>query len=180
MYRRILVPLDASRASQLAFRQALDLARSRPVRVRLLNVMEERAMMPAITAYPLLGDMTFLLDSLKASRKKLLRDALELAEAQGVEAEPAVRKSGSRHVSDVILDEARKWRADLIAMGTHGRRGLDRLIMGSDAARVLLDANIPVLLVRGGESPVPAKKRVAKARVDKTGRRGATRGKARA
>lgn len=179
MYRRILVPLDASRASQLAFRQALDLARSRPVRVRLLNVLEESAMMPALSAYPLLGDMSFLLDSLKASRSKMLQDALELAEAHGVKAEPAVRRSGSRHVSDVILDEARKWRADLIAMGTHGRRGMDRLITGSDAARVLLDANVPVLLVRGGESRLPVKKRIAKARVDKT-RRGASRGKARA
>lgn len=180
MYRRILVPLDASRASQLAFHHALDLARSRPVRVRLLNVLEESSMMPAIAAYPLLGDMSFLLDSLKVSRKKILQEALELAEAHGVKAEPAVRKAGSRYVSDVILDDARKWRADLIAMGTHGRRGLGRLIMGSDAARVLLDANIPVLLVRGGRSPLPAKARFAKAGAHEAGRRGASRGRARA
>lgn len=180
MYRRILVPLDASRASQLAFRHALNLARSRPVRIRLLNVLEESAMLPVIRAYPLLGDMSFLLDSLKAARKKMLQEALELAEAHGVTAEPAMRKSDSRFVSDVILDDARKWRADLIVMGTHGRRGLHRLIMGSDAARVLLDANIPILLVRGGRSPLPATERIAKARVDKGRRPGASRQKARA
>ena len=57
---------------------------------------------------------------------------------------------GLYFVSDVILAEARKWRADVIVIGTHGRRGLNRLLMGSDAQRVLDGATVPVLLVKAG------------------------------
>jgi nucleotide-binding universal stress UspA family protein len=53
-----------------------------------------------------------------------------------------------RRASDVILEAAIKWRADLIVMGTHGRRGLDRLLIGSDAERVLRSTPVPLLLVR--------------------------------
>jgi nucleotide-binding universal stress UspA family protein len=53
-----------------------------------------------------------------------------------------------RRVSDAILEAAKKWRADLIVMGTHGWRGLNRLLLGSDAERVLRGVSVPLLLVR--------------------------------
>jgi len=56
--------------------------------------------------------------------------------------------SRGRNISDTILDDARKWRADLIVMGTHGHRGFNRLLLGSDAERVLHDTPVPILLVR--------------------------------
>ena len=66
----------------------------------------------------------------------------------------------ARPVSDVILNEARKWRADLIVMGAHGRRGINRLLLGSDAERVLHGVQIPVLLVKAEErKPRRARKR---------------------
>ena len=65
-----------------------------------------------------------------------------------------------RAVSGVILEDARKFRADLIVMGTHGRRGLNRLLLGSDAERVLREARIPVLLVRQQQ---PQRRRARKA-----------------
>jgi nucleotide-binding universal stress UspA family protein len=55
----------------------------------------------------------------------------------------------SGRVADVILNEARKWRADVIVMGTHGRRGISRTLLGSDAEAVVRSATAPVLLVRG-------------------------------
>ena len=146
MYRRILVPLDGSSASQRSLHHALELARGKPARVRFLNVLEKSATLPAMDAYPLVGDMDFLLDSILASRRKILADALAVAEKHHVHAEHALRKSRSRDVSDVILDDARNWKADIIVMGTHGRRGLGRLLMGSDAERVLRDSPVPVLL----------------------------------
>ena len=69
--------------------------------------------------------------------------------------------SGGRHASDVILDEAKRWRADLIVMGTHGRRGFNRLLLGSDAERVLRDTPVPLLLVREQYVKPPRKRRVA-------------------
>lgn len=78
----------------------------------------------------------------------------------GVKAEPALAEGRGRLVSDVILDDAKKWRADLIVMGTHGHRGFKRLLLGSDAERVLRDAPVPVLLVHRDKP----KRRIAKKR----------------
>lgn len=65
---------------------------------------------------------------------------------------------GSRAVSDVILNEAKKWRADLVVMGTHGRRGVNRILLGSDVERIVREEPVPVLLVRGD----PPTRRAAK------------------
>jgi len=66
--------------------------------------------------------------------------------------------------STLGLAEAQKWRADVIVMGTHGHRGLSRLLLGSDAEGVLREAGVPLLLVRGGEE----KRRAAKKRARKS------------
>jgi hypothetical protein len=60
-----------------------------------------------------------------------------------------------QRVADKILNEAREWRADIIVMGTHGRRGFGHLVLGSDAEAVLHDAPVPVLLIKA----VPAEDR---------------------
>ena len=60
-----------------------------------------------------------------------------------------VEKYGER-VVDAIVDEAKRWRADLIVIGTHGRRGVSHLLLGSVAEGVVRLAPAPVLLVRGG------------------------------
>ena len=52
------------------------------------------------------------------------------------------------HAADIIVAQAKKWRADIIVIGTHGRRGLRRLVMGSDAEEVVRTSPVPVLLVR--------------------------------
>ena len=54
-------------------------------------------------------------------------------------------------VADLVVEQARQWGAELIVLGTHGRRGLGRALLGSDAEQVLRQAPVPVLLVRGGE-----------------------------
>ena len=58
-----------------------------------------------------------------------------------------LREPLTKRVADEVLSEAKKWRADLIVMGTHGRRGLRRLVLGSDAEQIVRLANVPVLLV---------------------------------
>ncbi len=146
MYRRILVPVDGSTTSALGVKHAVGLAKDQRARVRALNVIDDILMIPSIDA---VGDMSFLLDSLKETGEKALTEALALARRSGVRAESARVKSRGRPVSDAILADARKWRADVIVVGTHGRRGLNRLLLGSDAERVLREATVPVLLVRG-------------------------------
>jgi nucleotide-binding universal stress UspA family protein len=89
-----------------------------------------------------------ILDSLKAEGRKVLSTAGRAAESAGAKAEAVQIASRGQPVSDVILREAKRAKADLVVMGTHGRRGLNRLLLGSDAERVLRQSNVPVLLVR--------------------------------
>jgi nucleotide-binding universal stress UspA family protein len=54
-----------------------------------------------------------------------------------------------RRVADAIVAQAKKWKADVIVIGTHGREGLARVVLGSDAELVVRESPVPVLLVRG-------------------------------
>lgn len=146
MYRRILVPVDGSATSKLGLRHAVGLAKDQRARVRVLNVLDDLAMTPMDEGYPV--DMTRFIESMRQSGKKALDESSALAEKAGVNAGTAMVETHGRRVSDVILGDAKAFHADLIVMGTHGRRGLNRLLLGSDAERVLRDAPVPVLLIR--------------------------------
>jgi nucleotide-binding universal stress UspA family protein len=113
---------------------------------------------PGMDAYAPL-DMTPLIDSVKTEGQKGLKKAVALAARKKIRVDAAMVRSRGLYVSEVILDDARKWRADLIVMGTHGRRGFNRLLMGSDAERVLRDAPVPLLLVRADDSKESTGKR---------------------
>jgi len=88
-----------------------------------------------------------IIEELKRGGKRVLLAAERLARAKGVRTESELRESAGVRVSDVISAQARRWRADLIVMGTHGRRGVNRMLMGSDAELVVRNASTPVLLV---------------------------------
>jgi len=142
VYRRILVAVDGSATSKLALRHALGLGKDQRARVRLLNVIED----VAIAQWWM--DIPRFIESMKVAGKKALDEGAALAKKAGVNAATAMVEARGRHVSDMILGDAKTFRADVIVMGTHGLRGLNRLLLGSDAERVLRDAPVPVLLVR--------------------------------
>jgi nucleotide-binding universal stress UspA family protein len=150
MYRRILVPLDGSATSSRGLREAVGLAKIHKARLRLLNVLDERFFVSTAEGYPM-SNVSELIGSLRAEGQRALDDASKLALKQGVLVDASLVESGGKPVSDVILDEARKSRADLIVMGTHGRRGINRMLLGSDAERVIRSAPVPVLLIRAEE-----------------------------
>ena len=151
MYRKLLVPLDGSATSTRALREATGLAKAQGARLRLLNVLDERYFVSTVEGYTM-SNIDELIASLRAEGQKALDEASKVARKQGVKIDASLVESRGRPVSDVILDEARKWRADLIVMGTHGRRGINRMLLGSDAERVLRSAPVPVLLVRAEEA----------------------------
>ena len=174
MYRRILVPVDGSSASQLGLEHALGLGRDQNAVVRVLYVLDDTYMLPSMDAYPV-ADMSFLLESAKGAGEKALAQAVALARKKHVSAEKVMLESRGRPVSDVILAHARTWGAEIIVMGTHGRRGFNRLLLGSDAERVLRDTKVPLLLVRGEtRKRRTATKRAAKSRKRSTSRRSPT------
>jgi nucleotide-binding universal stress UspA family protein len=88
---------------------------------------------------------------MRESSNKLLAEARSEAEKAGVRAETQLLEldERSQRISDRIANEAAAWPADLIVLGTHGRRGMDRLVLGSVAEGVARTATAPVMLVRG-------------------------------
>lgn len=147
MYRRILAPVDGSAVSTLGLHHAVALAKSQGAHLRVLNVLDARLVAPTLTGYSE-ADVRKILAGVGRTGPAALRSAAAFAAKRGVKPDIALLQGAGRLVSDVILEDANRWGADLIVMGTHGRRGLDRLLMGSDAQRVLGEASVPVLLVR--------------------------------
>jgi nucleotide-binding universal stress UspA family protein len=176
MYQRILVPVDGSATSIRGLDEAIRIASARNARLRLLNVIDDTLLVPAAYANPV-GDLGDVIDSLAASGRSALELGTKRAAKRGVQVEQAQVRAGLRAVSDVILREARKWRADLLVMGTHGRRGVKRLVLGSDAERVLREALVPVLLVRATDAdderarPTSSRKAARKPRSRRTARK---------
>ena len=81
--------------------------------------------------------------------QSILAAARKRVEDAGIPVEVQMREVFGSRIGDSVLDEAANWPADLIVIGTHGRRGLRRLVLGSDAEHILRSAPVPVLLVRG-------------------------------
>ncbi len=146
MYRRILVPVDGSRTSSRGLKEALGLAKREKAKVRLVHVVDESM---AIGFAESGLDLQPMLDGLRENGSRLLERMRKAAAKAGVRAESQLYESMAGPAATTILRDARKWRADLIVMGTHGRRGIRRVVLGSDAEHVLREATVPVLLVRG-------------------------------
>ncbi|MBV8467531.1 MAG: universal stress protein [Burkholderiales bacterium] len=145
MYKRILVPTDGSPTAHKGLQEACALARTVGASLRLLNVVDSRIIYTDFSGFSNYGD---LLDALCKNGEEVLMEAKKFAMTSGVSAETKLIETQAATVSDVILQEVESWPADLIVMGTHGRRGLSHLVMGSDAESVLRLAKVPVLLVR--------------------------------
>lgn len=146
MFKRILVPVDGSKAAGLGLDTAIKLAKDQDAVLIILHVVDNRV----ITQGMGMGGIGIerLFDSLRAGGKQILAKAQARALKQQARAKIIIDESNVRSVSDVIVRQARKLRSDLIVIGTHGRRGLSRLVMGSDAEGVVRTAPSPVMLVR--------------------------------
>jgi nucleotide-binding universal stress UspA family protein len=149
MYRRILVAVDGSETSNLALEHALQLGKDQRARVRIVHALESVQYLVALSGgYAF--DVGELFDSLRRNGERVLAASLDKARAVGVDAETALveGKEPMDRAAQILVQGARNWDADLIVLGTHGRRGFDRLFLGSVAEHVLRIASVPVLLVR--------------------------------
>jgi nucleotide-binding universal stress UspA family protein len=144
VYKRILVPVDGSPTSNAGLKEALRLAKDQSARLRLVHIVDNLIVFNT----PEAGiNIEPILNSMKRGGKRLLDRAAKLASSRGVRPEPELWESTGVRVAEVIVERAKRWRADLIVMGTHGRRGVNRMLMGSDAELVVRNAPMPVLLV---------------------------------
>jgi nucleotide-binding universal stress UspA family protein len=154
-YKRILVPVDGSPTSNAGLREAIELAKAQGASLRLVHVADEHFL--ASMGIEFAGNIDDLMASVAAAGRKALRAAERVVRRSGLEPSSVMFETLTGPVADPIIAEARKWRADLIVIGTHGRRGMRRVLMGSDAEQIVRLAPVPVLLVRSE----PAHKRAA-------------------
>ena len=149
MYPRILVAIDGSATSNLALEQAVQLAKDQRARLRIVHVVDLfRYSAPIADGYAF--DPTLLWETLREEGRQALSDAEAKARSAGVVAEAAILEGNdaSQRVASLVVRDAQQWDADLIVLGTHGRRGVDRLFFGSVAETLVRIAPTPVLLVR--------------------------------
>ncbi|ROZ75408.1 universal stress protein [Ramlibacter sp. WS9] len=147
MYRRILVATDGTKLSGTAARHGIDLAAAAGADLVALNVSERYPVAFFEKGFTVSGDEVDRFDAESASRGRALVDKLcGAALARGVKATPVVVRSN--HVAESILAAAKKHKCDLIVMASHGRKGLKRVLMGSETQQVLVHGTVPVLVVR--------------------------------
>jgi nucleotide-binding universal stress UspA family protein len=143
MYKRILMPTDGSACSIAAIREGLELAKVLGAEVTFLYALEDPSAtmyaMPEVVAY-----QPQLYEDLKKAGQVILNDVQRLADEANV---PSTAKLVQHSSPQEAILEAEK-EADLVIMGTHGRRGFNRFMFGSVAEGVLRRAETPYLLIR--------------------------------
>jgi nucleotide-binding universal stress UspA family protein len=145
-YKRILVPVDGSQTSTLGLREAIRLAKGQRASLQLVHVVDQHyVLMSGMEIGPQIDQLTL---GLKQRGRQILHKAEALAEKAKLKCSSSLLETFTGPAADLIVRQARKWRADLIVIGTHGRRGVRRLVMGSDAEQIVRSSPVPVLLVR--------------------------------
>ena len=146
MYRTILVPVDGSPAATAGLEEAIRIARTVDARLHLMNVVDD-----LFTGEGEGAAAGGLRSVVRDRGEKVLRRAREHVEAEGVIASSSLVRSGAERLTSLLARQADECGADLIVLGTHGHRGLSRLLMGSDDEHLLNVTTVPVLLVRSDE-----------------------------
>jgi len=146
VYTRILVPLDGSDTAERGLDEAIALASELKATLYLLNLSSDFAEMAEMA-----GNIDFepYRAGLNQYGKDLLEKASVRAVGRGIKTEILLRElRGGSRVAEAIVKAARDARCELIVIGTHGRRGVRRALLGSDAEDVVRTSHVPVLVVR--------------------------------
>jgi len=141
MYKLIVIAVDGSESSRQALEEGLLLAADQRAAVRFVHVCEPMR-------HIVMEGVVNLDHEIRRQGEVVLGEATERARVYGVTATTALVDAGERRVAAAIVDEAEAAGADLIALGTHGRRGFEKLLLGSVAEGVARRARVPVLLIR--------------------------------
>jgi nucleotide-binding universal stress UspA family protein len=145
MYDTILVPTDGSAGAEVAARHAIELASAFDSDVIVLSVVDERAFSNRF------ADVDTQVGDQRAALERNAREAIEVVERLAEGSDRSVETAIERgRPAETIREVAELTGADLVSMGTHGRTGLDRLLLGSVAERVVRTSPAPVLTSRAG------------------------------
>jgi nucleotide-binding universal stress UspA family protein len=145
MFNHILVPIDGSETSMLAVSKASGLALAFGSRITLIHVVDNYPFIGVGADYAL-GQNEYLAAATSSANAALARGVAALA-AEGLHSDQRVIDGHVVH--EGIVDTANAIAADLIVMGSHGRTGIEKLLLGSVTQRVLQESRVPVLVVKG-------------------------------
>ena len=144
MFKHILLAVDGSDASRLAVDKALALAKAFDSEVTLIYVIDLYAFTGVGTDFSY--GQTEYINTAKDEAQEVVGAARQVFESNGVAVKGLVVEAHS--VYQAILDAAHAARADMVVMGSHGRHGLEKLVLGSVTSQVLSHAHLSVLVVR--------------------------------
>lgn len=144
MYHRILVAIDGSNTSRNALDAALNLARSEHAELQPVFVIDDAPLYYSVPGY----DPSIITRAQTEEGERIIAAAAEAMRARGVAGAPRIVTTSSLEgIAERIVHAAQEFNADLLVLGTHGRRGMRRLMLGSVAEQTLRLAQLPVLLI---------------------------------
>ena len=146
MYQRILVPFDGSATSIRGLDEAVKLAALTGAELRIVHLLDDLQYATGFETYA--AYVNDVIPLMREAGEKILQNGKARAEASRVKADTLLLEGVAVRLADAIADQVNAWHADLIVIGTHGRRGVGRMLLGSDAEQVVRTASVPVLLVR--------------------------------
>ena len=147
MYKRIMVATDGSTLSKKAVAHAIDLAALSGAELVAVKVTPRYPQSYFEGSLPLTATEVNKVEKQWTDAAQKIVDAVaKAAKAKGVTTKAVVVKSDI--VSDAVIAAAKKHKVDLVVMASHGRRGIKRLLLGSETQQVLTHANVPVLVLR--------------------------------
>lgn len=141
--KNILCPIDFSETSSEVLEYAVQLAKANNASIHLLTVMEPLVLVDSIPS-----DYNELVEKMREAREQLLDKAVEELQASAPHLKITSQLLTQFDATDAILVVGKETSADLIVMGSHGRRGLSRVLLGSVAESVLREAHCPVLILK--------------------------------
>ena len=151
MYQRILVPFDGSPTSDRGLDEAIQLALLTNGELRLVHMVDDLLYVTGFESYSVYA--SDILPLMRDAGEKILQAGKARVVKAGVKVDTVLLERIAPRLSDLVADQVEAWGADLIVIGTHGRRGVGRLLLGSDAEQIVRTARVPVLLVRALEVP---------------------------
>jgi nucleotide-binding universal stress UspA family protein len=146
MFKRICILYDNSNSARYALKRGVELAKEQKAKLRIVHYINYITLSVGVEGI----DAKSLHDKLMKEAQNLLKKAQKSAAQKNVKAEVALIE-GNKITSSFetkILKEIKRWRADLIVMGTHGRSGVKRLIFGSSAEHIIRKSHVSMLIFR--------------------------------
>mgnify|MGYP000057573548 FL=1 len=143
LFKKILVPIDGSQTASKALDYALKLAQADQAEVRLVYCIDELSL---LSNHEYSGEIAQLA---RENGHKVLESGMALASTAKVKADTRLIDRVGQRLGESVADAAGEWGADLVVLGTHGRRGIGRVLLGSGAEQVMRMSPVPVLMVRG-------------------------------